>query len=40
MEDLNEYAEMTTDKVKKAVKDAGNTVKQNINSSAPVRTGK
>lgn len=40
MEDLNEYAEMTTDKVKKAVKDAGNTVKQSINSSAPVRTGK
>ena len=40
MDDLNEYAEMTTDKVKKAVKDAGNTVKQSINSSAPVRTGK
>jgi hypothetical protein len=40
MEDLNEYAEMTTDKVKKAVKDAGNTVKQSINASAPVRTGK
>lgn len=40
MEDLTEYAEITTDKVKKAVKDAGNTVKQSINASAPVRTGK
>ena len=40
MDGLNEYAELTADKVKKAVKSAGNTVKQDINASAPVRTGK
>lgn len=40
MEGLTEYADLASDKVKKAVKKAGNTVKQDINSSAPVRTGK
>ena len=40
MEGLNEYADLAANSVKKAVKKAGNTVKQDINSSAPVRTGK
>ena len=40
MDGLNEYADLAADNVKKAVKKAGNTVKQDINSSAPVRTGK
>ena len=40
MEGLNEYADLAADSVKKAVKKAGDTVKQDINSSAPVRTGK
>jgi len=40
MEGLNEYADLAADSVKKAVKKAGDTVKKDINSSAPVRTGK
>ncbi len=40
MEELNEYAELAADNMKKAVKKAGNTVKKDINSSAPVRSGK
>lgn len=40
MEGLNEYADLAADSVKKAVKKAGDTVKQDLNSSAPVRTGK
>ena len=37
---LNEYADLTSDKVKHAVKKAGNTVKGEINASAPVLTGR
>ena len=40
MEQLDEYRELATDEMKKAVKDAGKTVKQEINASAPVRTGR
>ena len=40
MDGLNEYADLAADSVKNAVKKAGDTVKQDINSSAPVRTGK
>ena len=40
MEQLEEYRELATDEMKKAVKDAGKTVKQEINASAPVRTGR
>ena len=40
MDGLNEYSDLAAISVKKAVKKAGNTVKQDINSSAPVRTGK
>ena len=40
MEQLDEYNELATDEMKKAVKDAGKTVKNEINASAPVRTGK
>ena len=37
---LDEYAETTEQNMKKAVKDAGNTVKKAIGESAPVKTGK
>ena len=37
---LDEYKEMATDEMKKAIKKAGKTVKEDINGSAPVRTGK
>ena len=40
MEQLDEYRELATDEMKKAVKDAGKTVKTEINASAPVRTGR
>ena len=40
MESLDEYADLAAEGVKKAVKKAGNTVKKDINSSAPVRTGR
>ena len=40
MDGLNEYSDLAASSVKKAVKKAGNTVKQDINASAPVRTGK
>ena len=40
MEGLNEYADLAADSVKNAVKKAGDTVKEDINASAPVRTGK
>ena len=40
MDGLNEYSDLAASSVKKAVKKAGNTVKQDINSSAPVRTGR
>jgi hypothetical protein len=37
---LDEYKEMATDEMKKAIKKAGKTVKEDINGSAPVLTGK
>lgn len=37
---LNEYADLAASDVKTAVRKAGNTVKKDIASSAPVRTGK
>lgn len=40
MEGLTEYADLATDKMKSAVKKSAKTVKDEINSSAPVRTGK
>lgn len=40
MKQLDEYNELATDEMKKAVKKAGKTVKDEINASAPVRTGK
>ena len=40
MEQLDEYRELATDKMKKAVKDAGKTVNNQIGSTAPVRTGR
>ena len=40
MEGLTEYADLATDKMKAAVKKSAKTVKDEINSSAPVRTGK
>lgn len=40
MEQLDTYKDLAADEMKKAVKSAGKTVKNEINSSAPVRTGK
>ena len=40
MQQLNEYRDLAVDGLKKSVKSAGKTVKQEINKSAPVRTGK
>lgn len=37
---LDDYKNLAVDDLKKAVKDAGKTVKNGINASAPVRTGK
>lgn len=39
-EGLEEYANLTSDKVKSAVRKVAKTVKEEINSSAPVRTGR
>ena len=39
-EELNNYKELASDEMKKAVKKAGNTAKNDINDSAPVRTGR
>ena len=39
MRELNEYADATADGVKSAVKKAAKTVKSEIQSGAPVRTG-
>lgn len=36
---LGEYAEVTTDGMKKAVNDAGKTVKKEIQANAPVQSG-
>lgn len=40
MEELEAYKDLAADEMKKAVKSAGNTVKKEINNSAPVLTGK
>lgn len=37
---LTEYKDLASDELKKAVKKAGKTAKEDINGSAPVRTGK
>lgn len=37
---LDEYASLSADGVKKAVKKAGNTVRKDINTSAPVLSGR
>ena len=39
-EQLEEYANLSTDVVKQAITKAGNTVKKEINENAPKRTGK
>ena len=39
-EELDKYKDLAADGVKKAVKKAGKTVKEEINDSAPVRTGR
>ena len=39
MEGLEEYKELATDNLKKAVKNAGNTVKKEIMDNAPVKSG-
>ena len=40
MDGLKEYADLATEDMKKAVKKAGKTVKTQISSTAPKRTGK
>ena len=37
---LDEYKDLTSLQVKKAVKDAGNTVKKQISATAPVKSGR
>ena len=39
-EELMKYRDLSSESVKKAVKKAGKTTKEEINSSAPVRTGR
>lgn len=39
MEGLKEYADLTTDGMKKSVKDAGTTVRKEIQQTAPKKTG-
>ena len=39
-EELYKYRDLAADKTKKAVKKAGKTVKEDINGSAPVKTGR
>lgn len=39
MKNLKEYANLATDEMKDAVKSSASTVKKDIQSSAPVRTG-
>lgn len=39
-EQLMDYKDLAADELKKAVKKAGKTTKEDINNSAPVRTGK
>lgn len=40
MKGMEEYASLAADEVKRAVRDAGRTVKSEIAKNAPVRTGK
>ncbi len=40
MKELDDYKDLATDKMKKAVKNAGKTVKEQINATAPVLTGR
>ena len=40
MKELEKYADVTTEKVKKAVQNAGKTVRDEIKASAPSDTGK
>jgi len=40
MKGLEEYADLATDDMKKAVRKTSNTVKKDIEANAPVRTGK
>lgn len=40
MEELDKYKDLATDDMKKAVKDAGKTVRTEITNNAPRRTGK
>jgi len=39
-EELNNYKELASDEMKKAVKKAGKTTKEDINDSAPVKSGR
>ena len=39
MESLEEYADLATEDLKKAVRSAGNAVKKEIRENAPERTG-
>lgn len=39
MEDLQEYADLATEDLKKAVKKAGDEAKKDIQANAPVKTG-
>ena len=40
MKGLEEYAKLSTDEMKKSVKDAGKFCKEEVSANAPVRTGK
>ena len=40
LKQLDDYAELTTEGMKKAVNDAGKTVKKEIQANAPVKSGK
>ena len=40
MKQLNDYAELTTEGMKKAVNDAGKTVRKEIQAGAPVKSGR
>lgn len=40
MKELEKYADVTNEKVKKAVQNAGKTVRDEISSNAPSDTGK
>ena len=40
MKQLNDYAELTTEGMKKAVNDAGKTIRKEIQAGAPVKSGR